>query len=122
VMPSLSGPTVFALVMLLSTSTTMKFDLSLFVMRWIDVCVKFDACYVVCFWCACMGRRFLFSTSRSITHKLRALDHDGQFSGVFRQDNANLILSSLVATSASKFSCFLFISCVVLCRKHRCCC
>jgi hypothetical protein len=45
------------------------------------------------FWCACMGRRFLFSISRSIIHKLRALDYDGRFSGVFRQSEHDLIIS-----------------------------
>jgi hypothetical protein len=91
-MPNLSGPTVFALAMLLSTSMTMKSDLS-YSMRRIDGRVDSDACYVLCFLVRMHGSAFSVLNLTFYIHKLRALDYDGRFSGVFRQSEHDLIIS-----------------------------
>jgi hypothetical protein len=93
VMPNSSGPTVFALAMLLSTSTTMKSDLFHF-MRRIDGRVDFDACYILCFLMRMHGSAFsVLKFTLSTIHKHRTLDYDGRFLGVFRQSEHDLIIS-----------------------------
>jgi hypothetical protein len=92
VMPNSSGPTVFALAMLLSTSTTMKSDLFHF-MRRIDGRVDLDACYVLCFVVRMHGSAFsVLKFTLSTIHKLRALYYDGRFLGVFKQSEHDFII------------------------------